>query len=182
MASSSGGNDEIAKCEPLLSCCRIKLNALFRCIVFLPESFGKLSVCHCALPTMPTVCEKEPPRGAHNSWVPKETCVVSRLCGKLCLWGERGNGDSLMYIAPLAFSRIVHIGKSHSSLCISDDLVSLHSGFGCPLAPWTAVSLCQCDVPVLWHGSHQRPGEWYNVCREKGFGWIKMFSCELLFI
>lgn len=65
-AYSSGVDNEIVICEPLLSCYRMKFTELFQCIVFLPESFGTVSVYHCALPTMPTVCEKEPPRGAHN--------------------------------------------------------------------------------------------------------------------
>lgn len=60
-----------------------------------PEAFGAVSVCYCAMLTMPAAREKELPGGARHCRVSKETHVVSRLCGRLCLRGKRGNGASL---------------------------------------------------------------------------------------
>lgn len=104
-------------------------------------------VCHHALPTLPAGCEENPPRGAQNCRVPKTTCLVSRLCDELFLWGERGtvvllrwSCDEEEYQAPY-------------------DLV-----LSAPSASWAAVSFCQCEVSVLWAGTHQRPSECVRVC------------------
>lgn len=75
-----------------------------------PESFGTLWVCHCALSTLPAVCEKDPFGGPYIGWVQKETCVMSWLCRKFCLRGEGGNIGSW-------------IGKWHSC-CISCKQIS----------------------------------------------------------
>lgn len=132
----------------------VKWNAFLQCVVFPSGPLGTLSVYHCALPTMPTVCEKEPSWGAHNFWVPKETCVVSRLCGKLCLWGEKGIFDSFILTQNVS----VAIWSPY-------DLVWLHlssMNSNVPLPVWCASTVTWISSGTRWVRSH-----------EKGLGWIK---------
>lgn len=63
---------------------------VFGYIVFLPEPFGELSVCHRALPAVPAVGQKEQRRASCDSGVPEATRVLSRMLRWICLRGERG--------------------------------------------------------------------------------------------
>lgn len=71
--------------------CGTKSNHFLRIFSLSPESFGTLSVCNCALSTLPTVCEKDHFGGTYDCWVQKKTYVMSWLHRNLCLRGERGS-------------------------------------------------------------------------------------------
>lgn len=138
---------------PQLSRCRLSLNVLaFGCIVSRPDPFGKLSVCHSAVPAVPAVGQKEQRRASCNDGMPEAAGVLSGLLCRICLRGERGiasAGDCPGVVLQSACTQPEQGSSPLRVVC-----------FFASTAPSAAVSLCECDVPVLRHEPHQGPSEW----------------------